>query len=46
MFAAKVYRIIVESLSGAMEEVHVAKETIRKWNLQNAERTGEGVYAH
>lgn len=41
MFTAKVYRIMVGSLSGAMEEVYVAKETIRKWNLQNAERTGK-----
>ena len=41
MFTAKVYRIMVGSLSGAMEEVYVAKETIRKWNQQNAERTGK-----
>ncbi len=32
---------MVGSLSGAMEEVHVAKETIRKWNQQNAEREGK-----
>ena len=30
---------MVGSLSGAMEEVYVAKETIRKWNQQNAART-------
>lgn len=41
MFTAKVYRIMVGSLSGAMEEVYVAKETIRKWNQQNAEREGK-----
>ena len=41
MFTAKVYRIMVGSLSGAMEEVYIAKETIRKWNQQNAERTGK-----
>ena len=41
MFTAKVYRIMVGSLSGAMEEVYVAKETIRMWNQQNAERTGK-----
>ena len=41
MFIAKVYRVMVGSLSGAMEEVYVAKETIRKWNQQNAERTGK-----
>ncbi len=32
---------MVGSLSGAMEEVYIAKETIRKWNQQNAERTGK-----
>lgn len=41
MFSAKVYRVMVGSLSGTMEEVYVAKETIRKWNLENAERTGK-----
>ncbi len=41
MFTAKVYRVMVGSLSGAMEEVYLAKETIRKWNQQNAERTGK-----
>ncbi len=30
---------MIGSLSGAMEEVYLAKETIRKWNQQNAERT-------
>lgn len=32
---------MVGSLSSAMEEVYVAKETIRKWNQQNAELTGK-----
>ena len=32
---------MVGSLSGAMEEVYIAKETIRKWNQQNAESTGK-----
>lgn len=41
MFTAKVYRVMVGSLSGAMEEVYVAKEAIRKWNQQNAEREGK-----
>ena len=41
MFTAKVYKVMVGSLSGAMEEVHVAKETIQKWNQQNAEHTGK-----
>ena len=41
MFTAKVYRIMVGSLSGAVEEVYIAKEIIRKWNQQNAECTGK-----
>lgn len=41
MFNAKVYRVMVGSLSGTMEEVYAAKETIRKWNLENAERLGK-----
>ena len=41
MFEAKVYKVMVGSLSGAMEEVYVAKETIRKWNLENAAREGK-----
>lgn len=32
---------MVGSLSGSMEEVFAAKETIRKWNLENAKRTGK-----
>ena len=31
---------MVGSLSGTMEEVYVAKEVIRKWNQENAEREG------
>ena len=31
---------MIASLSGAMEEVYVAKETICKWNQQNAECSG------
>ena len=38
MFTAKVYKVMVGSLSGTMEEVYVAKEVIRKWNQENAER--------
>lgn len=40
MFDAKVYRVMIGSLSGAMEEVYAAKETIRKWNIENAEQAG------
>jgi len=41
MFTAKVYRVMVCSLSGTMEEVFVAKDAIRKWNQENAERAGK-----
>lgn len=41
MFTAKVYKVMVCSLSGTMEEVYVAKDVIRKWNQENAERTGK-----
>ena len=41
MFEAKVYIVNVCSLSGTMEEVYVAKEVIRKWNQENAEREGK-----
>lgn len=40
MFTAKVYRVMIGSLSGAMEEVYLAKEIIRKWNQNNAESKG------
>ena len=41
MFTAKVYKVMVDSLSGTMEEEFAAKETICKWNLENSERTGK-----
>jgi hypothetical protein len=41
MFTAKVYNVMVGSLSGIMEEVTVAKGVIREWNQQNAERNGK-----
>lgn len=41
MFTAKVYSTMVGSLSDTMEDVYVAKETIRKWNQNNAERVGK-----
>ena len=41
MFIAKVYKVMIGSLSGAMEEVYVAKEAVHKWNQNNSERTGK-----
>ena len=41
MFTAKVFRVMVCSLSGTMEEVFVAKDAIRKWNQENAEHAGK-----
>lgn len=40
MFTAKVYKVMIGSLSGAMEEVYLAKEIIQKWNHDNAESKG------
>ena len=41
MFSAKVYRVMIGSLSGAMEEVYVTKEALQRWNQENAERSGK-----
>ena len=41
MFNAIVYKIVVLSLSGMMEEVYAAKETIKTWNEANAESAGK-----
>lgn len=41
MFEAKVYKITVLSLSGIMEEVYAAKQTILQWNQECAEQTGK-----
>lgn len=41
MFTAQVYKIAVLSLSGIMEEVYTAQEVIRRYNQDNAERTGK-----
>ena len=41
MFTAKVYKIAVITLSGIMEGVYVAKETIRIWNQNYAGSTGK-----
>lgn len=40
MFNAKVYTIAVISLSGIVEEVYAAKECVRQWDADNAQRTG------
>ena len=41
MFTAQVYKIAVLSLSGIMEEVYTVHEVIRRFNQENAERTGK-----
>ena len=41
MFKADVYKIAVLSLSGIMDEVYTAQEVIRRYNQENAERTGK-----
>ena len=37
MFTAKVYNVMVGSLSGIMEEVFAVREVIRQWNQQHAQ---------
>lgn len=41
MFEAKVYRIVVSTLGAILEEEHIAKETIQKWNIEHAEEAGK-----
>ena len=41
MFTAKVYTVMIGSLSGTMEEVFTAKEVVRKYNQTNAESSGK-----
>jgi len=41
MFTAQVFKVQMVCLSGIMEETYVAQEAIRKFNQENAERTGK-----
>lgn len=41
MFTAKVYTVMIGSLSGTMEEVYIAKDVVRKYNQDNAESSGK-----
>lgn len=41
MFTAKVYTLMIGSLSGTMEEVFTAKEVVCKFNQDNAESSGK-----
>lgn len=41
MFTAKVYTVMIGSLSGTIEEVFTAKEVVRKYNQDNAESSGK-----
>jgi len=41
MFTAQVYKTVVLSLSGIMDEVYTAQEVIRRYNHENAEQTGK-----
>lgn len=40
MFTAKVYNVMVGSLSGIMEDEYVVKDVIRRFNKQNAQVSG------
>ena len=41
MFEAKVYRVAVSTLGAILQEEHIAKETIQKWNAECAEEAGK-----
>ena len=41
MFEAKVYRIVVSTLGAILQEEHLAKETIQRWNIECAEKAGK-----
>lgn len=41
MFEAKVYRIAVSTLGAILQEEHIAKESIQKWNVERAEKAGK-----
>lgn len=41
MFTAKVYTVMIGSLSGTMEEVFTAKEVVRQYNQDNVESSGK-----
>ena len=40
MFEAKVYTTAILSLSGMMDETHIARETVSRFNQQHAASTG------
>jgi hypothetical protein len=40
MFVAKVYTTAILSLSGMMDEIHTARETVSRFNQQHAASTG------
>ena len=41
MFEAKVYTTAILSLSGMMDETHIARETVSRFNQQHAASTGQ-----
>ena len=41
MFTSQVYTVQILCLSGMMDETHLAQETIRKWNQENAQSEGK-----
>lgn len=40
MFTAKVYKICIASAGGALQELHIAQDTVAKWNCQRGEECG------
>lgn len=41
MFEAIVYRVVVSTLGAILQEEHLAKEAIQKWNTERAEVAGK-----
>ena len=38
MFEAKVYRVVVSTLGAILQEEHLVKDTIQRWNIECAEK--------
>lgn len=40
MYTSKVYTVSIPSSGVALEEEHIARETLTQWNVENGEKTG------
>ena len=39
MYTAKVYTVSIPSSGVALEEEHIARETLPQWNIENGEKS-------